>query len=478
MNRFSALATRGRSLSYAIVIASALASAAPANQIVFIDFDGESPKGDKKLFDPTDKTKKFATLKEGAGMPFDVTKIGFAAADANAVKDAIVNQVKADFPAATGLNFKNSKDHNLADFAGQKVTVLDVVSGKDMIMVEVEIGGAKHTITRGGVGGISEKIDTENMDKMDAGWILADPHNLFADKNKNRIEVGNTISHELGHLLGLEHKHGSAGSIMGPDTDGADRDFKKGETDVLKKAMCYEAPMEKQQKSKRLRWGDFDFGGAADRWKPETPIYASATDAEKLKTAGDMVDYMSAPDVRFKQFAAEWALTEPDDALGTDQLLSGQLVRLPLPSNMFMSPGLARSIFFEIGHYNLVDEPGNPSDDLQITLLVYEQGSSSPISMPLPNFLEGLDGGGGDATDPAMGLYDESAWQILDPSTFGLLASAAMAGGTIEVQIRVPSTQHVGIDYAGFEVLFVPEPHSLWLAASALAGAFRRRNYG
>jgi hypothetical protein len=151
------------------------------------------------------------------------------------------------------------------------------------------------------------------------------------------------------------------------------------------------------------------------------------------------------------------------------------LVRLPLPSNMFMDPFLTRSIYFEIGHYNLVDEPSNPNDDVRISLLI-SQGLAPPVSVPLPNFLEGLDGGGGDSTDPAMGLYDESAFQITDPSLFSMLAIAIFNGGSVEAQILVPSSQHIGIDYAGLEVLFVPEPATALVVTLALVALVSLRN--
>jgi hypothetical protein len=443
-----------------------------ASQIIFIDFDKESAKGDKDIFNPTDKSKKLATLKGGGELAFDVTKIGYDAADADAVKDAIVNQVKADFPAMTGLEFKNSKDHDLSDFAGQMVTVLDVVSGKTQFMFEVEIDGMKQTITFNDAGGVSQKIDTENMDKKDSGWILADKHKIFAEKEKNRIEIANTVSHELGHLLGLEHKHGSAGSIMGPGNDGTDRDFKKQETDVLKKAMCYEAPMQKQQKSKRLRWGDFDFAGTVDRLTPGTVANAVSTPSEKLDAATDMLAYSVAPDTRFKQLATDWTLAEPDDGLGTDSLVSGQLVRLPLPSNMLMDPFLTRSIFVEIGHYNVVDDPLSTADDIHASLVI-TPGGGAPTTMPLPDIFTGLDGGGGDGADPTMGLYDETAFQITDPSLFALISQAVFSGGQVEILINVPSSQTIGIDYGGLEVLFVPEPSGIALACIAAVAISR-----
>jgi hypothetical protein len=89
--------------------------------------------------------------------------------------------------------------------------------------------------------GIADKIDGTgggalgvgsgapyNLDKMDDALVCADTHvpvNGVDTAAEFINEVANTISHELGHILGLEHGDGTAASLMNGAYDGLDKSF-------------------------------------------------------------------------------------------------------------------------------------------------------------------------------------------------------------------------------------------------------------
>ena len=89
--------------------------------------------------------------------------------------------------------------------------------------------------------GIADKIDGTgggalgvgsgapyNLDMTDDALICADNHVATAQVDTAAEfvnEMANTISHELGHLLGLEHGDGNAGSLMNGLYDGFDKSF-------------------------------------------------------------------------------------------------------------------------------------------------------------------------------------------------------------------------------------------------------------
>jgi hypothetical protein len=114
--------------------------------------------------------------------------------------------------------------------------------------------------------GIADKIDGTggnivgggstapyNLDMTDDAIVCTDNH--FADAIVNTAgewtnEIANTIAHELGHLLGLEHADGTNLSLMDGDYDGVDKSFSTAaEQGVLNDA---------SQSALQVVWLDFD----------------------------------------------------------------------------------------------------------------------------------------------------------------------------------------------------------------------------
>jgi hypothetical protein len=118
----------------------------------------------------------------------------------------------------------------------------------------------------GGNWGIADKIDGTgggafgvgsgapyNLDMSDDALVCVDGHTATLAVNtaaKFINEVANTASHELGHLLGLEHGDGTAASLMNGAYDGLDKGF----TAAAEQAVLNHA----SQSAVQVVWLDFD----------------------------------------------------------------------------------------------------------------------------------------------------------------------------------------------------------------------------
>jgi hypothetical protein len=106
--------------------------------------------------------------------------------------------------------------------------------------------------TGGGALGIGSGAPY-NLDKTDGALVCADNHTLTLSVNtsgKFINEIANTISHELGHLLGLEHADGTNLSLMDGDYDGTDKSF----STAAEQAVLNDA----SQNGLQVVWLDFD----------------------------------------------------------------------------------------------------------------------------------------------------------------------------------------------------------------------------
>jgi hypothetical protein len=114
--------------------------------------------------------------------------------------------------------------------------------------------------------GIADKIDGTgggalgvgsgapyNLDATDDAIVCANAHIVTASVNtaaKFINEVANTISHELGHILGLEHADGTTLSLMNGSYNGTDKSF----STAAEQAVLNDA----SQSALQVVWLDFD----------------------------------------------------------------------------------------------------------------------------------------------------------------------------------------------------------------------------
>ena len=106
--------------------------------------------------------------------------------------------------------------------------------------------------TGGGAFGVGSGAPY-NLDKYDDALVCVDEHVLTLSVNTSAKfinELANTASHELGHLLGLEHGDGNAASLMNGAYNGTDKSFSTAaEQGVLNDA---------SQSPGQVVWLDFD----------------------------------------------------------------------------------------------------------------------------------------------------------------------------------------------------------------------------
>lgn len=156
--------------------------------------------------------------------------------------------------------------------------------------------------------GIADKIDGTgggafgagsgspyNLDKYDDALVCVDEHSGTVKVDtaaKYIIELANTASHELGHLLGLEHGDGNATSLMNGAYDGTDKGF----STAAEKAVLNDA----SQKPVQVVWLDFDAlqGGLLPVYRPwwqspNTALFGITTPAEIAAAVSSIVAYIT-----------------------------------------------------------------------------------------------------------------------------------------------------------------------------------------
>ncbi len=206
------------------------------------------------------------TLEKGPREGFDPADIGFVGGDRDELILQIVDQVLADFTTESGLALDicfDTRQPSTGDVTVVRIgegaapqariagsdTVLDVDQNRLVLdggtaigyRIGIEDGQLRRPDNSPVPGvtfpeyrkvdvdalGAAKTLDKGNTQAAGEAWVFVGAHNILPDPNANLRELGNTISHELAHLLGIEHSDGGATNIMGAlgSAFGLDRSF-------------------------------------------------------------------------------------------------------------------------------------------------------------------------------------------------------------------------------------------------------------
>ncbi len=236
-------------------------------QTVYLDFGQIGvpfDKPDKDLLNADSST--LGTMLKGPRAGFDPEDLGFApGTDRNELIRAIVARLRAAFTTLDGQllsicfegRIPNAPEFTTISIVEGSTPSLDLEIDPPLVdpttdMEYTRTGGLNFTISGGtspgymvriGDGqlrrpddsivpdvffpelmiadiealGAAQLIDPGNTEQTGKGWIFVGEHADFGSPQNNLNELTNSIAHELGHLLGLEHTDGVADSLMGPN---------------------------------------------------------------------------------------------------------------------------------------------------------------------------------------------------------------------------------------------------------------------
>lgn len=160
----------------------------PPGQNVFLDFDGGFVPF-MPFINPDALTDPFDAGEFGAN--FGVTN-----ADSDMLIDMIVARIEADYGFLSNIHFQNSKDDGEPNFGGELFSTI-VIGNTDL---------------SDGILGIAQSVDRGNLVKNDMAvvgtlaYATMEPRlDDVDDKDELANVIANTASHELGHILGLQH---------------------------------------------------------------------------------------------------------------------------------------------------------------------------------------------------------------------------------------------------------------------------------
>lgn len=489
-----------------------LASAARAEQVVWLNFGtltDNTVKTDSKTY--KEDGTELSTLKKGDRKGFTPTEFGQPNNDNRAALiQQVVDQVKADyagynvtftttqpasgtyttiniitgkfpdqrFPFPNGTHVQITNVRPRATFVGGALDgyYVDLNDGKIYKPDGTDTGLKKADLKQllsDSTLGIAQHIDPGNKDKNKGAWIFGGAYTGVGTPEQNIRQLGNTISHELAHLLGLVHEDGAAGTIMGPTTTGGGGNYgtDKSFGDKEKKKLDGVAAPKNVQQTPRTRddkKGDTDQNGTS---QPDPPTGNPDQDAaEQSKRLREILEehYLEQP------FPHEIAAIrhEPDDPPFTDMMMpNGTTAQYVLN---FFPPGVngvLLAAWIELDIMNVADVLGGSND-----FRIYVDG------LELPGALDGLDQR---ISDPelfgyAMGqrinlhLRDFlSHQQVMEALSDGQLVVVLLVQGATP-GVSVDSIKGIVID-GGFAIPAVSPTGLGFMAAGLLAAVMLMR---
>lgn len=384
----------------------------PPTQAVFLDFGTIGvpvDKTDKDIFNEDGDV--LMTLEKGPRAGFDPVDIGYAgSADRDLILRQITRQVAADFEtlgdddldicfttsAPTSLTYTTVKilaglypDMRVAITTPGNILVAEVATARVVTTgsaannyeVKTETGTLRRadgseveSVTfpdfkriKLAAFGSAQQLDKGNLDKNKTAWVFVGHHIESPDPDENRRELANSISHELGHLLGIEHNDGVGDSIVGDlVTYGTDKGFSPG---TMSKLATIMPPGERQRGQKRgvglrvrtAKIGNSDQFGTSE---PGTLTGVPDEDAEAImREARRLLASHVAHEARIEYDLIDMQQLDPEDGVFTDtELPNGTMALYSLDLGV---PGLDASLVrasIEIAILNVADVLGGPDD--------------------------------------------------------------------------------------------------------------------
>lgn len=450
-------------------------------QSVFLNF-GEIGvpvnKGDRDVF--KEDGSVMMTLELGMRSGFDPEDIGYLpGTDRNVLMRQIADQVLADFAAMGGDDLDicfGARAPNATDFA-----VINILDGEAPIMnvansaVVVDVSNNRLLLESGAavgytVGiedgqlrrpddtpvpdvlfpeylkikidalGAAQSLDKGNSSLAGEAWVFVGSHDISATADDNLRELANSISHELGHLLGIEHSDGDTNTLMSVNaTFGTDKPFSELSKRKLAEALPPLPPVPSflgaGNRLRTVKIGDTDQHGTA----MTGPVGGTTDeDAESIfrEARTLLLAHADAAEEPFQFELAHIGQSGPEDGLYMDTpLTNGTLASYSLD---LVEPGLVGTYVgarIELALLNVADVLGGASD-----FRVFVDG------MELVGALDGLDQR---LVAPEFAGYADAERVTLyldDFLSVGQIATA-LADGTLDLELHVNgATSFVSVD--------------------------------
>ena len=460
-----------------------LVPTAPTLQHVFLDF-GEAgivaPKANTDVFGADGRV--IMTLDKGPRAGFDPEDLGYSpGADRAALIQEVFDQVVADYSSIDGQDFDIRISLTPPDVAA--FTTVSVVEGTypDMLVpnvppgseLRVEASFNRMSLNGGSTSGFfilledgrlrrpdttvvegvsfpefkrikvnafgaAQQVDKGNFDKGKTAWVFVGEHDRSGAPEENLAELANSVSHELAHMVGIEHRDGNSDSIMGElESYGSNKQFSNTSRDKIVEVL---PPCEGTSgttsglTSRNASIGDDDQYGTSEigtlTGVPEEDAAAIFRRARSL-----LVTHITH-DASFEYPLADITSSDPGDGAFTDvPLTNGTTATYSLDLTSSGITGAYVSGRIDIDVLNVADVLGGP-DDLRLFVDGIE-------------FLGAFDGVDQRLSDPDFAGYARSDRITFDLEDYLNLADieAVLADGVLDVTLEVEGdTPFIAVD--------------------------------
>lgn len=298
--------------------------------------------------------------------------------------------------------------------------------------------------------GIAQGVDVGNRRATDRSWAFVGSHGATAanlTSDQRRVELANTVSHEVGHLLGLDHADGAADTLMDGAYDGTDKGFGAPEHRILAGPLASKVPV--QPRKRDAKSGDSDSHGTGKGPDPGSSAPLDDQAAWAFRSMRTQLTTLVPYDVILP--VAETYATDPEDGAYTDRLLSnGTTAQFTLTVNQ---PGVQVPLYaawIEIDAMNIADTLGGAND-----MKLFLDG------MEMTGAFDGIDQRG--TVDDPSGYAHSGVLKFFLDDYFSVdTLNLMLADSTLQMTMLVNgASSGVSIDQVRLVIVDAPEPGTL-----------------